>query len=483
MNANTQPPEQVNQRRLLLALCGASFLAMLDLFVVNVAFPDIRATFERASLADLSWILNVYAIQYAALLIPLGRWADKVGRRRGFLLGLLIFIAGSAGCAVSSNLWWLVCCRALQATGAALLTPTSLALILTVIPLARRAGAIQMWAATGALAAAAGPVLGGVLVELSWRWVFAINIPVGLMTFWVAARNIPESRDSNATQSDVIGAFLWAIATGALALGLVKGEAWHWSSLPVVCCAAVVALAGIAFWLRNARTQEPLLEPALFHERTFVWSNATLLAFYTSFAAALLVNVLWLESVWGYSALRTGLALAPGPLLVPLFNIVARRLLAHVSPAVVSTFGCLLLAAGSGITLVSVGHDPAYVTQVLPGWLLIGAAVGLTFPTVLGTATASLPPHRTATGSAVVNMSRQMGTVLGISLLVALLGTPHGFPATLSAFRNAWWLCAGTGILAAIAALGISTRQARVRTEVRPIPKRTPPSSHVEAAK
>ncbi|WP_372729282.1 MFS transporter, partial [Nocardioides sp.] len=165
---------------LLLALCGASFLAGLDLFVVNVAFQDIRASFPGESLADVSWVLNVYAITYAALLIPMGRWSDRFGRRRGFLIGLGVFVLASVGCALSPGLWWLIGFRALQAVGAAMITPASLAVILTAMPLERRASAVRIWASSGAIAAASGPVVGGFLVEASWRWVFWLNVPIGL---------------------------------------------------------------------------------------------------------------------------------------------------------------------------------------------------------------------------------------------------------------------------------------------------------------
>src|SRR3954451_18452231 len=163
----------------LAVLSAAAFMASLDLFIVNVAFDDIRADFGRASLADLSWVLNSYAITYAALLVPLGRLADRYGRKGGFLLGLAVFTIASGACALSPGLWWLVGLRALQAAGAAALTPTSLGLLLASTPADRRARAVRIWAASGGLAAAAGPVVGGLLVNASWRWVFLVNIPVG----------------------------------------------------------------------------------------------------------------------------------------------------------------------------------------------------------------------------------------------------------------------------------------------------------------
>src|SRR3954464_1500624 len=188
----------------LAVLSAAAFMASLDLFIVNVALDDIRADFGSASLADLSWVLSAYAITYAALLVPLGRLADRYGRKGGFLIGLGVFTAASAACALSPGLWWLVGLRVLQAAGAAALTPTSLGLLLAATPAERRVRAVRIWAASGGLAAAAGPVVGGLLVTASWRWVFLVNIPIGLATLLVAARVLPNPRhDTTAALPDL----------------------------------------------------------------------------------------------------------------------------------------------------------------------------------------------------------------------------------------------------------------------------------------
>src|SRR4051812_25316371 len=169
-------------------------MASLDLFIVNVAFPDIARDFPGSSLGDLSWILSGYAVLYAALLVPLGRLADRYGRLNGFLAGLLLFTIASAACAASQDLWSLVAFRGLQAVGAAALTPTSLGLLLAATPGEGKVRSVRIWAATGALAAALGPVVGGLLVQASWRWVFIVNLPVGLLGLWAARRYVPDSR-------------------------------------------------------------------------------------------------------------------------------------------------------------------------------------------------------------------------------------------------------------------------------------------------
>src|SRR3954451_1099446 len=191
----------------LAVLSLAAFMASLDLFIVNVALPDLGQDLGEPSLSDLSWVLNGYAIVYAALLVPFGRLADRYGRKGGFLLGLAVFTLASAGCAASDSLELLVALRVVQAAGAALLTPTSLGLLLAATPAPGRARAVRIWAASGALAAAAGPALGGVLVDASWRWVFVINLPVGIVAIVVAARIVPPSPETRRTPiPDLLGA-------------------------------------------------------------------------------------------------------------------------------------------------------------------------------------------------------------------------------------------------------------------------------------
>jgi EmrB/QacA subfamily drug resistance transporter len=456
----------------LAVLSAAAFLASLDLFIVNVALPEIGRAFDGAQLSDLSWVLNGYAVLYAALLIPLGRLADRYGRKAGFLGGLGLFVAASAACAASTGLWELVAFRAVQAVGAAALTPASLGLLLTATPLEKRVRAVRIWAASGAVAAALGPAVGGLLVQASWRWAFLINIPVGLIALAMAARVVPASRDAGVTRlPDLTGAAVITIAIGALALGLVKGPDWGWGSASVLAAFAVAAVGLAAFAYRSTHHPSPVIEPSLLRVRTFAWSNLTAIAFSTAFAAVLLTFVLWTQQVWGYSALRTGLAIAPGPLLVPVFAAVGQRLAHRGVPAGrIAAAGCGLLAIGTALVVARVGADPSYASDLLPGWLVGGMGVGLALPTILSSATADLPRAHAATGSAVVTMSRQLGTVLGVSLLVAILGRPTTYPATHAAFQHAWWATSAVLVVAAVTALGITPRATRPAVVPEPEP-------------
>jgi EmrB/QacA subfamily drug resistance transporter len=449
---------------ILAVLSAASFMAALDVFIVNVAFADIAHDFHGESLSNMSWVLNGYTILYAALLVPLGRLADRYGRKAGFLGGLALFTAASLACAASSGLWMLVAFRALQAVGAAALTPTSLGLLLASTPVERRVRAVRIWAATGALASASGPVFGGLLVEASWRWVFIVNVPVGIAAFVVAKRSVPDSRDPSVTRvPDLLGAVELAVAIGALALGLVKGAAWGWSSAATVGSLALAVIGVIAFWHRSQHHPSPIVEPELLKVRAFAWANATGLLFSVAFAASLLGFILWTQEVWGYSALRTGLAVAPGPLMVPIFAAVGQRLHTRVSAGHLTAVGCALLGVGNVMVLTSVGAAPNYATEMLPGWIVGGIGVGLALPTILSAATADLPPARMATGSAVVNMSRQIGMTLGVTILIAILGTQVGYSGLHHVFTIAWIAMGIAAALGAIAALGMNPPTERTR--------------------
>jgi EmrB/QacA subfamily drug resistance transporter len=433
-------------------------MAGLDLFIVNVAFTDIARDFHGESLSNMSWVLNSYAITFAALLVPLGRLADRYGRKAGFVLGIVVFTVASQACAVSTSLWMLVAFRVLQAVGAAALIPTSLGLLLSVFPPRRRAGAVRIWSASSALAAAAGPVIGGVLVSASWRWVFEVNVPIGIVAAVAALRLVPDSRDgATAKIPDLLGTGVLTVSIGLLALGLVKVNDWPGTRTMAVLLVAAGALAG--FWLRSLRHPAPVVEPSLLGVRAFAWSNAAALLFTAAFAANLLTAILWMQQIWHYSAIQTGLRVAPGPLMVPIFALVAGRLITAVPVGRITAAGCLLCGIGILIMVLRLGQTPDYATELLPGWLVGGAGVGLALPTILSAAATDLPPHRFATGSAVVNMSRQIGTVLGVSLLVALLGTPLGYPAAHRAFLHVWLVVAVFMAAAALAAVGMTPRK------------------------
>ncbi len=432
-------------------VCAGVVLASLDLFIVNVALPDMARDLDAQSLGDLSWVLSGYAIVYAALLVLFGRLAERRSRQGGFLLGVALFTVASAACGAATSVPMLVAFRVVQAAGAALLTPTSLGLVLATSAPERRHGAVRAWTAVGGVAAALGPVVGGLLVAASWRWVFLVNVPIGLVALAVGWRRLPDVPGHPAPRPDAVGALLVTGGVAALTLGLVKGGGWGWGA-PATIAVEGLALAALALFVaRCARHPNPLVDPALFGVRAFSGASVVALLFSVSFGAMLLSIVLWEQDVWGWSALQTGLAIAPGPVMVPLCSfLVAGRLIARLGPGLVIGLGQALFAAGVAWWAVAVGLRPDYVGDVLGGMLLTGVGVGLTLPTLMATAASSLPPHAFATGSAVVNMLRQVGLAVGVAALVAVLGTPASPAGRLTAFQHAWTVVA---VLSAVGAV------------------------------
>jgi EmrB/QacA subfamily drug resistance transporter len=440
-------------------LVGATFLVSLDLFIVNVAFDEIGRDLASggASLADVSWVLTTYAVVYAALLVPMGRLTDRYGRKGGFLAGLVVFTIASAACGFAGSVWQLVGFRALQAVGAAALTPASLGLLLAALPEARRAPAARLWALAGAVAAALGPAVGGGLVQVSWQWAFWINLPVGVALVVGAAALVPDVRhNAGAPRPDLAGSVLIALAVGSLVLGLVEGNDWGWTSGRVLDAFVVAVLATVAFAWRTTHHHSPVVDPALLRVRSFRWANAATLLFNLGFGANLLGGILWMQQVWGYSALRTGLAVALGPVFVPLTAIIASRVAPRARPGRLVLVGSVLAAVGALLVVTLLSPTPAYWTTMAPGWAVTGIAVGLALPNLVAGATASLPVTQVSTGSGVVTMSRQIGQVLGVSLLVCIIGAATD---PTDAFRHAWLMVAVASLLAALAAIGMEVRR------------------------
>ena len=431
----------------------------IDLFIVNVAIPSIGRAFGGPSLSSLSWVLNAYAIVFAALLVPAGRAADRIGRRKAFIAGVVVFAVASAACAFAGNVWLLVVARIVQAAGGALLMPASLGLLLAATPAAKRTGAIRGWTSVGGAAAALGPVLGGALVEVSWRWVFLVNVPVAVVTLLASPRVLPKlgAASDDGERPDVAGAAVLTAAIGALALALVKGDDWGWASGQVIGLIAGAVLLLVFFWWRSARHVAPVLEPHMFRLPAFGAATAASVVFGTAFGAMLLLVTLWCQDVWHWSALRTGLGVAPGPLLVPFLSIGAGPLARRIGPGPVAFLGCVVYAGGCLFWRLSLSLTPDYPAHMLPGMLMTGVGVGLTLPTLVSAAVAAMPPGRFATGSGVVTMARQVGVVLGVAILVTVLGHPAsalGHPASalgsLTAFRHA---VVFTGVTAGLAGL------------------------------
>jgi EmrB/QacA subfamily drug resistance transporter len=446
------------------------FMASLDLFIVNIAFPDMARDFSGASLPSLSWVLNAYAIVFAALLVPAGRIADRVGRKRVFVYGLLLFAAASALCALAPSLDVLIAARVLQAAGGAMMLPTTLGLILPAFPVEQRTLAIGIWSAVGGVAAALGPPIGGLLVELSWRWIFVVNVPIGIVTAIVAVRTLDEIREPDDGRPDLLGAAELALGIALLTLGIVKGPEWGWADPRALASFAGALALVVAFVRRSAHHHAPVIELPLLRVRSFALANLAAAVFFAGFGAMLLSGVLLLTELWGFSALKAGLALSPGPLMAATFSIPSGRLGGKIGQRPVAVAGGLTFAAGFAYILATVGATPEYATTFLPGFMLGGAGVGMTLGTLPAVAAATLPPDRFATGTAVFGMARQLGAAIGVAVLVALLNDSTNGDL-LAGLRRGWWfsLAAGLGTAALAFAFGPVGAPAK-----RPAPELTP---------
>jgi EmrB/QacA subfamily drug resistance transporter len=476
--AGQRPGREASTRLVLVIVSAGVVLASLDLFIVNVALPQIGRDFHVSGggLADLSWVLNGYAIVYAAFLVLFGRIAERYRRDRGFLLGVAVFVLASAACGAASSLGMLVAFRVVQAAGAALLTPTSLGLVLATSAPERRQGAVRAWTAVGGMSATLGPVIGGLLVAASWRWVFLVNVPVGLLALVVGWRRLPRVEGHPVPVPDALGALLITAGIGALSLGLVNGGNWGWGSFRTVGSLLFAVIALSLFAVHCARHRNPLIDRALFRLRPFTGASTVALFFSASFGAMLLSRVLWAQDVWHWSALVTGLSIAPGPLMVPVFSfLVAGRLTARFGAGWVIAAGSTIFAIGVAWWALSVGLRPDYVGEMLGGMLLTGIGVGLTLPTMMATGAASLPAHSFATGSAVINMFRQIGLAIGVAVLIAVIGSPHSPAATLEVYRRAWVVIAAISLFAAL--VGLLTLSARRR----PVATASAPAAAVPA--
>jgi NTE family protein len=440
----------------------AVFMSFLDVTIVNIAFPDIRASFGSTSLAGLSWILTAYNIVFAALLVPGGRFADRTGRRRTFMAGLVVFLAASVAAGLAPTVEVLVVARIVQAAGAAALVPTSLALLLPEFPLSQRATATGIWGATGAIAAAVGPSLGGALVDVAgWRWVFFVNVAIGVPALIPARRLLRESREPNpGPMPDSVGVGLLVAGVALVSLVIVEGRDWGWGGGRVLG-ALVAGLAFLVlFGVRSSRHSAPVVEPALFRVRSFAVANAGNFAFALGFYAFLLANVLFLTGPWHYSILSAGFALTPGPLMAAVGALSGGRLADRFGQRVVALPGGLLFAIGCLGLAMSTGPTPAYASEVLPWLPMTGLGVGLSFSAWGSAAVAELPPSRFATGGAIIGCLRQIGAVLGIAILVAVLAAAT--PADpIGPFHDAWRLMAVAGLTAGALALALGRVRAR----------------------
>jgi NTE family protein len=423
---------------LALASLGSA-VAFVDATIVNIAFPDIARSFPGTSIATLSWVFNAYNVVLAAFLVAAAGIADLLGRRRVFVFGLQLFTAGSLLCAIAPSADALIAFRAVQALGAACLVPSALALVLHAFPPAHRAYGVALLSAVGAAAAGLGPSLGGLLVTAAnWRLVFLVNVPIGVAAALLARRRLAESRAPGRRRiPDLPGTLLFAVAIGALVLGVVKGQEWGWGSARITgCLAAALTFGAVAIW-RCRRHRSPVLDLSLLRIRAFSAANAMTVVGAAGFYGYTLTNVLFLTGVWRYSVLQAGLALTVGPLVAVLVARPTSKLARRIGPRPVLVAGGLLWGGGVMWLVERVGPTPDFAGQWLPGMVLLGIGAGTLFPNLSAAAVSAAPGRNFATATGLNTVARQVGAALGIAVVVAIIAAPS--PATANAvFHEAW---------------------------------------------
>lgn len=435
----------------------AVFLVSIDTTVLFAAFAALRSGFPQSTAADLSWVLNGYTVVYAALLVPAGRLTDALGRKRVFQFGLLLFLAASAACGAASSVGLLVAARVIQAVGAALLTPASLAIVLGAFPADKRAVVVSLWGAVGGLAAALGPSIGAAIVDMmGWRWAFFLNLPLGLVAWWRGRSRLTEWRDAKGDASlDGVGIALLITGVGALAYGIVQADVLGWQSPGVLGALAggLALLAVFVVWAR--RRPNPAVDLSLFADRTYRHVNVATLAFGIAFSMMFFAMFFFLMQVWHYTLPQAGLAVSPGPALVVPVAMVTGRIAARVGHRPLLVIGSLLYAAGGLWLYMRVSTAPNYLGVWLPGLLMTGTAVGMVLPSLSGAAVARLPPARFGVGSAVNQAVRQMGSVLGVAVTVTLVG--HASPQ-IADFRSLYLTHMALALVTAMFCLWVDTK-------------------------
>ncbi len=438
----------------------AVLAAFLDTTILFVAFPDIVRDFDTVATTQLSWVLNAYTIAFAALLVPAGKLADRLGHRRMFLAGSALFTIASVACGLAPDVELLIAFRVIQAIGAAVLLPSSLALVLRAFPPAKIPVAVAIWGATGAVAGALGPTLGAALVESGgWRWVFFVNVPVGLFTVIAGRRVLKESTNPDTDLPAPVGVALITVAAAGLALGLVQGDEWGWTDGRTLAAVASSIVVFALFLGHQRRTPSPVLDLELFAIRNFAWGNVATIAFGTAFTAMFFSSILFLTDVWQYSILRAGFAVAPGPLLVaalaPRFGALAGRI--GQRPLLLA--GGASFAAGGVWRLLALDERPDYVVDYLPSMLLTGVGVALTLPQLSSVVAQALPPTRLGVGGGANQAIRQFGGTIGVALTIAFVGTPTSVADAIAGFDRVWWLLIVGGLATTVLSTPLETRR------------------------
>jgi len=409
-------------RWIIAATVLGSGMAAIDATVIGIALPTIGRQFH-ADLGTLQWVVTGYTLTLASLLLTAGSLGDRFGRKRVFMVGVLWFALASAACAVAQGTTQLIVTRVLQGIGGALLTPGSLAILEASFLEEDRSEAIGAWSGLGGVATAIGPFVGGYLIAAaSWRWIFLINLPLGVAVLWMSSRHVPESRDPSVTgRIDVTGAILATVTLATLAYALIEGPSRGWSAPATVGALVAFALAALGFVMVEQRRPAPMLPLGMFTNRQFAVTNLVTLVVYAGLGGVLFLLPVVLQVVRHYSPLESGLALLPLTLVMLLLSARSGRLAASIGPRLQMGIGPIVVGAGLAL-LVRVPDHSSYVVGVLPGVLVLAFGLAITVAPLTSTALNSVSASHSGLASAVNNDVARIGSLVAVAILPALGG-------------------------------------------------------------
>ncbi|EIK96224.1 major facilitator transporter [Pseudomonas sp. M47T1] len=408
-------PSPRTARLVQIATCLGFFVVLMDVSVVNVALQALRTAFD-AQVTDLQWIINAYGLVFSSLLLMAGTLGDRMGAKRVFMLGYAVFTLASLGCGTAQSLEALMVWRLAQGLGAALLVPTSLALLQQLFTdSAARQRAVGWWGAGGGIALAAGPVIGGMLIaSLGWRSLFFINVPIGLIGLWITARHAPPSTPQRHRSMDLPGQVTGALALAALTFALTQASQLGWAS-PMILATGLgcIGLGALFVWLQ-ANNPTAMLPLTLFHDPTVRSATVIGLIANLAFYGMVFTLSLYFQSMRHLSAEATGLAFLPMMGVLMVMNIVAGRLLGRVGARALATSGLLVSALGYGLMIPALPAQSTWLLMV--PMVLAGSGIALTLPTITNAALSAVAGTHAGIASGLLNSARQVGGIIGVAV-------------------------------------------------------------------
>ena len=440
---------------ILLICCISILMVSLDVTILNVALPSLQHELN-ASISGAQWTIDAYMLVLASLLMSAGSTADRVGRKRIFQIGLIVFTGGSLLCSLAPTLGWLIAFRAIQAVGGSMLNPVAMSIITNTFTAPKeRARAIGAWSGVVGVSVAAGPIIGGALIEaVGWRAIFWMNIPIGVAAFTLTALFVPETKAANPRRIDIVGQILVISLLGSLIYSIIEAPARGWGS-PVIVGGLILAVACFAgFVLYESNRKEPLIDIRFFRSAPFSGASAIAVCAFAALGGFLFLNTLYLQEVLGYSPFRAGLYLLPMAVAMMVFGPVSGYIVGRRGARIPLVVGAVSMSSAAIMFALSGGIIPN--GRLFVGYVLVGVGLGLMNTAITNTAVSGMPRSQAGVASAITSTMRQIGQAFGVAVIGSILASFSTHVSAGPAFANAsqicWWILAGCGI----AVLGVA---------------------------